>query len=347
MDRVRSLIERADRGEFTKDDLALFSEATRRALKYMLDRNIPITPKNFEIWFMVFLYLLLHDPDGSVEEAYKRVKKYLDEEDLRAENLRKKAEAVLDISSRKIGSLLDSIEEHDDIIDAQLKLLKTIEHTGLGSVIDTLLSHIERLRKLNERLKRELVEARETIENLKKRLYETVKKANTDPLTGLYNRGYLEEDLRKRIRRFDSKGEIFSVVMLDVDNFKRVNDVYGHLAGDQVLVTIASILRGDLRIDDLAARYGGEEFVVVLSRLDLNGATKVANRLRERIESTPIIWGEDIIRVTASFGVAQVKEGDTPKSLLDRADKALYLAKSDGKNCVRSERDVLVREGDR
>lgn len=154
----------------------------------------------------------------------------------------------------------------------------------------------------------------------------------------------LINSLIRKIKHHEQTGEIFSFIMADIDDFKRVNDLYGHLAGDQVLVTFAEILKKDLRMDDIAARYGGEEFSIILSNLGIKEAIAVANRLRERLENTPVIWGDEIINVTASFGVAQVRKGDTPQSLIERADKALYLAKSDGKNCVRSEFDALARK---
>ncbi len=350
MERVRELVEKAERGQFTKEDLGVLSEATRRALKFMLDKGIPITPKNFEVWFMVFAGMILHNaPDTSdnIDQFYRKVEQFLEEklrEERELREMRRETEEVLNFSADRLGKVLESMDEHDRAIESQLKQIESFMRSGVGSILETLLGEIERLKEVNSRLKRELEDARNTMNTLRKRLAKKAQEAIRDPLTGLYNRGYLEEELKRRIRLFDKKGRSFAVVMADLDHFKRVNDLYGHLAGDHVLVTFASILKNDIRMDDVAARYGGEEFVVVLDALGLNAATSVANRFRSRLESTPIIWGENIIRVTASFGVAQVRAGDVPETILDRADKALYLAKSDGRNCVRSERDLVTRQ---
>jgi len=131
--------------------------------------------------------------------------------------------------------------------------------------------------------------------------------------------------------------------MADIDRFKRVNDLYGHLAGDEVLIAFAKVIKEDLRIDDIVARYGGEEFAIILSGLEEKEAVSVANRLRKRVEDLKVTWGECTISITASFGVAEAKKEDTPETLIDRADKALYLAKQDGRNCVRSEKDLKAR----
>ncbi len=355
MEKIERLLEKADSGQFTKREVAVLSEATRAALKHMLSEGLPITPKNFEYWFLVFLYLILEGKyenytERDFEKACNLVTQFVRkrmEEEKELKDIKEKTEQVLALSYENIGNILKSVKEHNDILEEQIRKLKDFEtKEGVEVLINTLLQQIEELRRVNRNLQTQLDKAHKLMEKLKERLSATIKKANTDPLTGLYNRGFLEDTLRRKIKHFEKTGEIFSIIMADLDNFKRVNDLYGHLAGDEVLITFADILRRDLRMDDIAARYGGEEFTVVLSKLDMLKAISVANRLRSRLESTPIIWGEDIIRVTASFGVAQVAQGDTPETLLERADKALYLAKSEGKNCVRSEKDVLARMGD-
>lgn len=154
--------------------------------------------------------------------------------------------------------------------------------------------------------------------------------SRTDFLTGLSNRKALLEILNLEITRSTRYGSPFTVVFFDLDNFKEYNDDFGHLTGDVVLQRIAQIVRGSIREVDLLARYGGEEFVIVLPGTDERGAFELAERLREKIALQPLPHR----RLTASFGVVSLREGDTPTSLLERADQACYEAKRRGKNCT-------------
>jgi len=120
-----------------------------------------------------------------------------------------------------------------------------------------------------------------------------------------------------------------------VDHFKNVNDTHGHKAGDAVLKKLASIVFGGVRKSDFVARYGGEEFVAVLSGANQEAALRVANEIREKIESERFFYGDLEIPVTASFGISQAGNEDTSESVFERADKALYQAKDGGRNCCK------------
>ena len=154
----------------------------------------------------------------------------------------------------------------------------------------------------------------------------------TDPLTGLGNRRKMDQALAAELARAGRDGSRLSVVMADVDHFKRVNDEYGHPAGDQVLVRVGRLFRDRTRITDTAARFGGEEFVLLLVGAGLEQAVAKAEQLRTALELEPI---EPLSRpVTASFGVAEWAAGEDGASLLARADAALYEAKRTGRNRV-------------
>ncbi len=156
-----------------------------------------------------------------------------------------------------------------------------------------------------------------------------------DPLTELPNRRAFEERLADETRRYGRYGHPIAVVMLDIDHFKKINDSYGHDAGDEVLATLGRILQGALRETDLPARLGGEEFVAILPETTLAAAADTAERLRARIEATPVSWHGETIAVTASFGVAAAPDCVAePSALLETADAALYAAKSGGRNRV-------------
>jgi len=169
-------------------------------------------------------------------------------------------------------------------------------------------------------------------------LHQTVQRqAVTDELTGLWNVRHLHDVLDnelERARRFNSS---LGLAMLDLDDFKQVNDTYGHQQGDQVLAAVAGALRDFSRDIDTPARYGGEEMAVVLPQTESEGAAQLAERMREAIEKLRIarLDGAGYLRVTASFGVASVPEGAADKdSLIAASDAALYRAKRAGKNRV-------------
>ena len=176
------------------------------------------------------------------------------------------------------------------------------------------------------------------------RLRDTVRNglhaAVTDPLTGLYNRRYVEAHLKQLAEQSRGSGQELAIMMLDIDHFKSVNDTHGHAAGDQVLVQLADRLRENLRAIDLVARVGGEEFLVAMPRTSAKQAHAAADRLRKLVNDTPFDLGEDrpALRVTASVGVAtsasaMLGERDLSR-MCARADAALYAAKSAGRNQV-------------
>lgn len=160
--------------------------------------------------------------------------------------------------------------------------------------------------------------------------------ALTDGLTGLYNRRYLEAHLSGLIERIAGGRRHLSVIMFDIDHFKRINDTYGHAAGDEVLQELCARVMKGVRSFDTVARYGGEEFVVVMPETDIDVAMTVAERLRQVVAEQPfvVITTDQKLSVTISIGVAKVDvvEGDTTASLIGRADEALYAAKSAGRN---------------
>ncbi len=173
-------------------------------------------------------------------------------------------------------------------------------------------------------------------------LYERVQQlAIMDGLTEVYNHRHFQETLRRELQRADRYPQPImhcSVIMVDVDHFKRVNDAHGHPAGDAVLVQIAQILKRMVRKVDTVARYGGEEFVIILPSTHKEGALILAGRLREAIEAAEFEHeaGKPPLRVTASLGVATYAEdGTTHRDIVAAADAGLYQAKREGRNCVR------------
>jgi len=174
-------------------------------------------------------------------------------------------------------------------------------------------------------------------ERLRDNAQKSIEMAITDALTGLYNRRYMETHLSTLIDQAAGRGKPLSVLLVDIDYFKAINDTHGHDAGDDVLREFALRLRKSTRGIDLACRYGGEEFVIVMPETDMAVATVVAERLRRRIATEPFAIGQDAgkIEVTISIGIAAITGAkDSAAALLKRADQALYRAKRDGRNRV-------------
>jgi diguanylate cyclase (GGDEF)-like protein len=173
----------------------------------------------------------------------------------------------------------------------------------------------------------------ESQEALLQQLYEA---SVTDALTGAHNREHLDSQLRSELSFARRHKADVSLAFFDVDHFKKVNDTYGHQAGDAVLVSLANAIRNMIRNEDVFARYGGEEFALILRGIDLAGASTVGERVRERIEAMRVNFEGKELTVTVSVGCSSFAELDekTPESLVSTADKRLYAAKRSGRNRV-------------
>lgn len=155
--------------------------------------------------------------------------------------------------------------------------------------------------------------------------------SNTDSLTGIYNRLRFESELNGRIAEADERSSTFSLILFDLDDFKKVNDDYGHAAGDAVLVELAGVIAGNIREGDVFARWGGEEFVVLFPGAGMERAAEMAERLRRSVEVHRFAAAG---RVTISVGVAEYQPDDTESTIIGRADDRMYMAKEAGKNMV-------------
>ncbi len=169
------------------------------------------------------------------------------------------------------------------------------------------------------------------VTKIEKQKEEIIKKANHDLLTNLYNRNKFEETFAYELGQVKRYGYSLSLAIADIDHFKHFNDTYGHLVGDEVLKLIAKTLSGCTRDSDIVARWGGEEFVMLFSKTSYEDALVSLQKCRVSIES---LQYKNFGKITASFGVTSYKDGDTLKSMLNRADKALYKAKTSGRNKV-------------
>ena len=169
------------------------------------------------------------------------------------------------------------------------------------------------------------------IKNDEKMKAEIKRLSEEDYLTKLYNRRIINEIIEKEIIRSSRYNSAFAIILMDIDDFKIINDTFGHNTGDKVLVQFSNTLKQTIREADIAGRWGGEEFLVICPETNLYGAISLAEKLRANIENSEF---QNAGHVTASFGVAGIRHGDNVKSLIQRADNFLYSAKEAGKNNV-------------
>ena len=190
-----------------------------------------------------------------------------------------------------------------------------------------------KFKDIQEHMVKEVEKANKIITELSSQVRNLEQKSNIDPLTKVFNRRALNTYLNKICDEATSEFNIH-MLMLDLDDFKKINDTYGHVAGDKILIFVSNILKQTLREGDKVFRYGGEEFIIILNRTDNVFCQKVANRILQLIRANNLIYKGETLHVTASIGTTMFVKGDTPDSFISRADKALYQAKENGKNQI-------------
>ena len=198
--------------------------------------------------------------------------------------------------------------------------------------------HNRKLSMLNTKIKRQFAELKEVKRKLEEKNKLIYEKSIRDALTNLYNRLYLIEHLSKIFYRAKRYNEKLSIAITDIDDFKLVNDTYGHLAGDYVLRTIAKMIKTNLRESDIVARYGGEEFIIIFQNTDIEAAYFVMEKIRKMIETKSFEYEGKNFDVTISIGISDIatSNANSSEELLKYADEALYFAKSTGKNCTKT-----------
>ncbi len=247
----KELIKKAEEGSLEKEEAVLISEATRKSLKYMVAMGIPTVPTLFTPWFYAYLDLMLKgkmDPEPKeVVERYRIVLKELMDEVTaekklaEAERIREESRKVVSEAGREILSTLKEMELHDVSLAShheKVENIKTIE--SLTEMIDALKNEIEDLRITNKRTQQALQKSSETIRKLEARLQKTEIDAHYDPLTLVSNRRMFESRLKDLFVEFDRSKSPFVLLMIDIDDFKKVNDLYGHRVGDEVLRSVAN-----------------------------------------------------------------------------------------------------------
>lgn len=209
--------------------------------------------------------------------------------------------------------------------------------------LDAIRTHLDQYREAEENRQHQLEDQLEQLntrvhgmedegENLRRRLQEKHEQAVRDPLTGLHNRLAYDERIVQEFARWKRYGQSMVLMMVDIDHFKKVNDTYGHKAGDKALVLIADQIRNNLRESDFLARFGGEEFVILMPETNLDAAVIAADKLLKAVEKCEFHYQNQKVSITVSGGLAQLRKDDTIESLFQRADETMYRAKEAGRN---------------
>jgi diguanylate cyclase len=215
----------------------------------------------------------------------------------------------------------------------------------LRAIISDLLASTRNMSRLNAKLSEQLGEAKTEVIELREALESIRTESQIDPVTTLANRRFFDSALADAVRHAQRTGDSLSILMTDIDHFKKFNDTYGHLTGDQVLRLVAMSIKQNVKGLDTAARFGGEEFAIILPGCELRGAIHVAEQVRKAVMGRELVkrsTGENLGRVTISIGVSSFRKEDTPTTIVERADAALYAAKRGGRNMVMAETDPGV-----
>lgn len=329
------------------------AEYLRLVLRELGRYNLPATPFNYSVWYEFIskvnpeLTLALKDHLGktgdiSEEVAYQlylyhivnRGQAVVDK--VKSKFLDVVKEILNDISST--GEDISGFEKY--LLGFSTRVEKSDTESAFKSSLKDLIIEVRKIESSSTMLEDRLSSANEEVKTLQSKLKETEWFATTDALTGLWNRRSFEEKLLQHTSSNGNKGHRLSLIMLDIDHFKRVNDTYGHLTGDDLLRVIAKTLKDYVRGKDVVCRYGGEEFVILLSDTPLAGAVTVAEKIRTHFAS--MTWkqkstGVSMGKITLSCGVSQYRSKEALEAFVQRADVALYQSKKMGRNQVTPE----------
>ena len=319
----------------------------------------PATPRHFEIWYTYATgynpslnqkinEILTHngtlsDADvNQIYEAHISTNRFTDRIDDVGSQVMGEIEQVMAMIGAAAGTASSYTES---LVDVTQKLGVAADEPAIRSIVESLVQATKQMEINNQVLEERLSASKQEITELQQSLEAVRSESLTDPLTSLSNRKFFDDALAKALADARAKDEPLSLLMTDIDHFKKFNDSFGHLTGDQVLRLVAVSAKQNVKGQDITARYGGEEFAIVLPNTVLRSAITLADQIRRAVMTKELMkrsTGEHLGRVTISVGVATLQKTDTAQSLIERADTCLYAAKRNGRNRVISETDPEV-----
>jgi diguanylate cyclase len=327
-------------------------------LPRMRNLNIPITPENYAVWYEYSsgrtLELnksiddLLNSGATFTEEINRNLHDAYIKEPLPSNllsSIQSDTEHLLIRLLRELDSMRVGTEHFSNVLAEGARNLESDTNVQvLAALVSRLATELEEVKNSNSSLESILKSMTEEVIGLRTEMKKLHGAAMLDALTGISNRRAFDEALQDLLTKPPNGKNIFSLLMVDIDHFKNFNDTHGHIAGDKVLVFVASLLKNGVKGTDIVARFGGEEFSILLPNTNYKGAMVVANDLCEKIGSKTLVAGSAdkkcLGNITVSVGVAQSSPKDIPGTLIERADRALYAAKKGGRNRVTGVQDL-------
>lgn len=337
-------------------------EIVRQLVPFLSRKGIPITPENYRVWFEYFLgrkeeiktrldNLLAGDTPFTpelndrlyteffvrnlVEEDTQKLKIEMETADSVS---RKASELVVGIMKDVLGSAESTSEYGGKLKKYVIDMDKANRIEDVQNVLKSMLRDTQETATQSYKVSKKLETSSERLESLNMELVSARKEARSDNLTGLANRRAFDEQMDETLKLVKT-GRAHSLLMMDIDYFKKFNDEYGHLIGDKLLRQVAKEIRGTISSGAGAFRFGGEEFSVIFPG-PLDAAAALGEKIRKAIEEIAFLVRGAEIEVTISVGVALLVPGDTLKSAVERGDKAMYAAKHSGRNAVRTENEA-------
>lgn len=323
------------------------SENLRRALPLINKHKTPINPVNYAVWYEYVSgdnQALIDAIDGHLNNGdaiTADITQHMYEKYVlmgmpeRIQKTNNGMKLIVDNTLSNINKAETKASAcASDINDTQSLLESSSDVAELKSLIGEILQQTQTLASTSNDLKQELAQSSQDMQKLKSEMEAIKKTARTDGLTGLLNRGAFNQEIALLCQQSDIK---VTLVMFDLDNFKKLNDTFGHLLGDKVLQYFSGIMRKFGGETHLSARYGGEEMAMLLLNTSEEEALNIANKIKDQLANSRLKKknsDESIGQVTVSIGMSLMKATDTPNELIDRADQALYLSKANGRNQV-------------
>lgn len=331
-------------------------EYLRLALNYIAKHNLPANPVNYAVWYeyvsgknMQLKKAIDHSLEkakplnnGKLEGLYQ---KYVADGDriVISKLLTKISLMLKDISNHVSETEGDLAENGGSLNDLAVQISDAEDFNEIRHIVDQMLVETKGLLQSGKRLQTRMKISSEDLKQLQQELEKSQQEAQTDALTGLINRRGLEKKLEIERIRAKQNDLPFSIIMVDIDHFKQVNDTFGHLVGDSLLRSIAHLIKTHLRKNDIAARYGGEEFLILLPETGVEGATIVAQKNRKTLATKE--WklkqsGETMGKITVSMGISLYRFNEPEESLIKRADDALFMAKNKGRDQIITQEEL-------
>lgn len=326
-------------------------EYSDKAILRLKRENLSRTPHNYEVWYVYYSgqspeitkainALVKNKQDITEQRCHDLYKRFISND--RAEKLLKETSEKMNSTIESVSGVVSDVKDSSSDFGGKIDDLagdaaNVDDPEELKKMLGKVVAETNEMVEKNKVLEQELDKSTENLQEMRKDLDEIRKEAMTDGLTGLSNRKTFDEELAHIVEGCRANDGVFSLLIMDIDHFKKFNDDYGHQIGDQVLRLVARTITDGIKGRDTACRYGGEEFTVILPDTPLMGAEKVAESLRAAVGRKELVnrsTGDKLGQITISVGVAQFAKQEEIEDLIERADTALYTAKNSGRNRV-------------